>query len=343
MATSKYPTGKWIKSSSNRFFSNREFLTHSVEVNSSASSLGKVASDQNNQSEKNTQPAYLLRTVSTEDCFRFYSAVGKFTGETACSTVDFAAKLQTIPIDSVTFHFLHQDFQKWFRDTIGDEKLADRIDQIKAGLQGEDLRNELLKKVQNRTAELNMTPEDLRVAWRVAAYTIIVFAVITYFFVGVWPSKTEDIALNATTRQVTLYGTGVRFPIGAETTLVFVMMFAGIMGACVFSLFAISHHLGADKDFDKTWQAWYLLRPIIGGGLALIFYFLLRGGVLSIGANLNSLNLVGLAAVSGLVGMFAEHAMHKLQDLADTLFGAAPENAQTTASTTPPASANANS
>jgi hypothetical protein len=93
--------------------------------------------------------------------------------------------------------------------------------------------------------------------------------------------------------------------------LIFVVIFSGIIGACTFSLFAISHHLGADKDFDKQWQAWYLLRPIIGG-------------VLTIGADLKNLNLIGVAAISGLVGMFSEHAMHKLQDLADTLFGAAP-------------------
>ena len=166
-------------------------------------------------------------------------------------------------------------------------------------------------------------PKDLPVAIRVSVYTIIMFVVVAVFLIDVWPANTEDLALNAT-RSVTLCPTGVSFPLGPETSLIFVMMFSGIIGACVFSLFAISHHLGAEKDFDKVWEAWYLLRPIVGAGLALVFYFLLRGGVLTIGADLKNLNLIGVASISGLVGMFSEQAMHRLQDLADTLLGTAP-------------------
>jgi hypothetical protein len=103
-----------------------------------------------------------------------------------------------------------------------------------------------------------------------------------------------------------------------------VMIIVGGIGACVFSLFAIAHHVGAAKDFNVSWFAWYLFRPFIGSGLALIFYFLVRGGVLTLGASLQNLNLVVVAGMSGLVGMFSEQALHKLQDLADTLFGAAP-------------------
>ena len=52
------------------------------------------------------------------------------------------------------FHFKRQDFQKWFKNTIGDKELAKRIDKIKAGTQEEDLRKELSQTVQNRIAEL---------------------------------------------------------------------------------------------------------------------------------------------------------------------------------------------
>jgi len=166
-------------------------------------------------------------------------------------------------------------------------------------------------------------PADLRVALRVSVYTIIVFVVVAYFLIDVWPANTEDLALNAT-RSVTLYPTDVSFSLGAETSLIFVMIFSGIIGACVFSFFAISHHLGAEKDFDKVWEAWYLLRPVVGAGLALVFYFLLRGGVLTIGADLKNLNLVGVASLAGLVGMFSEQAMIRLEALADTLLGTAP-------------------
>jgi hypothetical protein len=96
----------------------------------------------------------LLKTVPFESGFHFYTGQGKYTEITACCVVEFAEKLQTVPIQSVTFHFQHKDFQKWFKNTIGDEELAKRIDQIKARPQEEDLRKELSQTVQNRIAEL---------------------------------------------------------------------------------------------------------------------------------------------------------------------------------------------
>jgi hypothetical protein len=77
---------------------------------------------------------------------------------TAISMVEFAEKLQIIPIQSVTFHFRRQDFQKWFKNTIVDEELAKGINQIKAGSQDETFRNELSKTVQNRITELQRRP-----------------------------------------------------------------------------------------------------------------------------------------------------------------------------------------
>jgi hypothetical protein len=96
----------------------------------------------------------LLNTVSFENGFHFFTELGKNTGITASSTVEFAEKLQIIPIQSVTFHFQRQDFQKWLKNTIGDEELARRIDQINAWVHEENLRKELSKTVQNRITEL---------------------------------------------------------------------------------------------------------------------------------------------------------------------------------------------
>jgi len=271
----------------------------------------------------------LLRTVPDDQGFHFYTAAGEPTDITAVSMIDFAQKLGTVPVQSVSYHYHNGDFQKWFSEKIGDDKLAQRMNNIKKGLAGEDLRNALLKVVFLRIAELQMSPEDIRVAEEMAVYSVAILAIIIYFFIAVWPSTPKDAPLNSTvSRVITLYGTGVHFPIGAETSLLFIMLFSGIIGACVFSLFAISHHVAADKDFSRVWEAWYLLRPFVGGGLALIFYLVLRGGVLNLGSSVSNLNLVALAAAAALVGMFSEQAMHKLQDVADGLFGSAPDTAK---------------
>ncbi len=102
-----------------------------------------------------SQPANLLNTVPFEKAFQFFIELGKNTGITASSTVEFAEKLQTIPIQSVAFHFQRQDFQRWFKNVVGDEELAKKIDQINIWVHDdENLRKELSETVQNHIAEL---------------------------------------------------------------------------------------------------------------------------------------------------------------------------------------------
>ena len=102
-----------------------------------------------------SQPLNLLKAVPFENDFQFYTELEKNTGITANSTVELAEKLQTVPLQSVTFHFQRQDFQRWIKITIGDEELAKRIDQINLWTNDdENLRKKLSETVQNRVAEL---------------------------------------------------------------------------------------------------------------------------------------------------------------------------------------------
>jgi Family of unknown function (DUF5752) len=119
--------------------------------------LSKITAVKTQTTEKPKNPN-LLNTVPFENSFHFYTEQGKFTGITANGTAEFVEKLQTVPIQSVTFHFQRQDFQKWLKGTIGDEELAKRIDQLKPGSQDENLRKELSKMFQNRITELQQHP-----------------------------------------------------------------------------------------------------------------------------------------------------------------------------------------
>lgn len=113
--------------------------------------LSKIAVSKTQIVEKRKN---LLSSVHFDNGFHFFIEVGKYTGVTANGTVEFAEKIQIIPIQSVMFHFCRQDFQKWFKTTIGDEELAKRIDEI-AGLEDEKLRREIFITVQKRIAQLN--------------------------------------------------------------------------------------------------------------------------------------------------------------------------------------------
>jgi predicted heme/steroid binding protein len=94
----------------------------------------------------------ILRSVPFDQGFHF--ATGMFTGETAVSLFSFYEELRTIDLQSVQFHFLRGDFQKWMRNILGDEELASRLDKISPGLIAEELRKVLVVTVQARLAEL---------------------------------------------------------------------------------------------------------------------------------------------------------------------------------------------
>jgi hypothetical protein len=89
-------------------------------------------------------------TVPFEKGFHFYTGVGNYTGVTATSLSEFAMKLQTIPAESVAFHFQRNDFQNWIKYTLKDNTLAARINNAKRGQTAEDVRKEILKVIEAR-------------------------------------------------------------------------------------------------------------------------------------------------------------------------------------------------
>ena len=96
----------------------------------------------------------ILRTVSYEKGFHFFTNLGYFTGKTATNLESFEKILQIVPADSVNFHFQRGDFQKWIEDTIGDIVLAQRVESVKPPYSAEELRKELLAIMQTRLTEL---------------------------------------------------------------------------------------------------------------------------------------------------------------------------------------------
>jgi len=99
----------------------------------------------------------IQRSVSEQEGFHFYLAIGEPTEETAVSLVDFVDKMETVDVRSVNFHFSRKDFEKWIRGVIGDAELAlrvGRIGRIRLGIQGEALRNEIVRVVKVRLNEL---------------------------------------------------------------------------------------------------------------------------------------------------------------------------------------------
>jgi hypothetical protein len=171
----------------------------------------------------------------------------------------------------------------------------------------------------------HQTSNDKIVAGFMIPYTFVLFILSLWALVSVWPKTSAQMVLNSTKSMNITIIPFHTYSVGPEVGLISVMMLAGMIGACIYSLYAMSLHLGPYEDFNMTWTGWYLMRPWIGAGLAFGVYVLIRGGLLTMGS-ISSVSLLGLAGFSILTGLFTEQVMHKLNDLADTLFGKGPAN-----------------
>jgi hypothetical protein len=99
----------------------------------------------------------ILSPVPYAQGFHFFMTDGHYTGETAMSLCTFLRDIGRIDIQSIRFHVERCDFQKWIRNIIGDEELAQRIDELGSKVPEENLRQQLTNVVQKRILELQLT------------------------------------------------------------------------------------------------------------------------------------------------------------------------------------------
>jgi hypothetical protein len=102
--------------------------------------------------------ARILRTLSRENAFYFFTSVGNYTGHRAMSLEEFATKIREVPTASLEFHFYRGDFEKWTTEVLEDNELTKRIGAVKL-LEpvGNNLRDQLDFTVSKRLEELKST------------------------------------------------------------------------------------------------------------------------------------------------------------------------------------------
>jgi hypothetical protein len=103
-----------------------------------------------------------------------------------------------------------------------------------------------------------------------------------------------------------------------EKYLVIVNALFGILGGATYGLASLTIWI-ANNKYERSWTLWYISRPIIGAALALIFYFLIRAGL--VGGFPINVGDFGFAAISIIIGLLSTAAMKKLRDVFDVLFG----------------------
>jgi hypothetical protein len=152
---------------------------------------------------------------------------------------------------------------------------------------------------------------------------VLLAALMVYFLVALWPEKAADEKSKEVVWENSATLFKITFTLRFETRLLLLVVVSSALGSYVHSATSFATYVG-NENLYTSWIWWYILRTPIGIALALLFYFVLRGGLLSAGAGGESLSPFGVAALSGLAGMFSKNATDKLRELFENLFRTTP-------------------
>jgi hypothetical protein len=147
---------------------------------------------------------------------------------------------------------------------------------------------------------------------------ILAALIMVFLIVALWPHESQEPGTKWLDETNLL---GIEFCLKIETRLIILVLLIGGLGSYVHAATSFATYVG-NRSFAASWLWWYILRPFIGASVALILYFVVRGGLvlLSVETEIADLNPFGIAAIAGLSGMFSKQAADKLRDIFDNFF-----------------------
>lgn len=113
-----------------------------------------------------------------------------------------------------------------------------------------------------------------------------------------------------------------------DKRLICIVFLAGTLGGAIHALRSLGWYVG-NRQMIRSWIPWYLLLPLLGGLVSVVFLLVIRGGFFTpqaiqggaagAAATGSSPNVFGFAAFSALIGLFTNQALLKLQQTFESL------------------------
>lgn len=119
---------------------------------------------------------------------------------------------------------------------------------------------------------------------------------------------------DGTTSDIAKAAFSYTCPPTSETELFLLVIFAGALGGTLHGLRSLYWYVGL-RSLLKSWTLMYVLLPFTGAIIAVIFYAVIRAGLLPV-PNSKEASVV-IIAISVLVGLFSQQAAVKLKDVAE--------------------------
>jgi len=142
-------------------------------------------------------------------------------------------------------------------------------------------------------------------------YFVALSVLLLYAVISIWPTTSATME-----GPVVLFGYQIG---GGEVRLILIAALSGCLGSLIHAMTSLATYVG-NRKFVPSWTCWYILRPFIGMPLALIFYFVIRGGFFTLSDSTTAVSPFGIAGLGGLVGMFSKQAIDKLEEIFENIF-----------------------
>jgi hypothetical protein len=178
-----------------------------------------------------------------------------------------------------------------------------------------------------RKPVIDPVPNDM-INWM--GFWFLLFAVLFfYLLITTWPVLEPG---SRHFKEFNLFGLGCTW--APDRHLMFTVMMAGAIGSLTHSATSFSDYVG-NRELSRNWIWFLVLRIPIGIALAILFYFIIRGGLLIPTVQLQpqptaqplsaydttlNINVYSVAAFSALAGMFSKQATDKLAAIFDIVF-----------------------
>ncbi len=142
--------------------------------------------------------------------------------------------------------------------------------------------------------------------------------------IQLWPASVGTSSGSSTSFVTNHVVLGVRANINLDTNLLLLALLAGALGGVLHSLRSIAWYVG-ERQLRWSWVLRYWCLPFVAAILALLFYLLIRGGLISAQGTTQDISPYGIAAIAGLVGLFSDQAAEMLKKVFTTVFAAEPK------------------
>lgn len=147
---------------------------------------------------------------------------------------------------------------------------------------------------------------------------------LVYVLINIWPDGVAPDGVTAA-RDVSVlsfFHGALQLPLSLEKQYLLIVIVCGALGSYIHTATSFADFVG-NRVIFSSWTWWYLLRPFIGIALALLVYFVVRGGLIATSnaaSGASALSPFGLAAITGMAGMFSKQATDKLREVFENLF-----------------------